>query len=108
MATIVKFQPFTSAPNISFWHELCKQKLDVFKLDEGAVTIHGTYTINTHHLFPASFFIDQNAFQEDFKPPPYHYAVPGLLYNTNTIEGFNDLDKKVCRLISIQASLFFD
>ena len=40
----LKFVPFKTAIDNGFWHNLTKNKLDVYKLDESIVQIRGFYT----------------------------------------------------------------
>lgn len=64
---IVKFQPFTSNVNVTFWHELSRRKLEIFKLNEDPVTIYGYYGIDTQIDSPAYFYLALDSFDKDFK-----------------------------------------
>jgi len=92
---LVKFQPFTSNVNVSFWHELGRRKLEIFKLSEEPVTIYGYYGIDTQNDLPSYFYLSLESFETDFKPPAGYFKAIGTLYNTNTIENFKSLNKQL-------------
>ncbi|POM67870.1 Autophagy-related protein 7, partial [Phytophthora palmivora] len=97
----LKFQPWNSAPDVSFWQTLTSLKLDKFQLDDQA-QITGYYTTGRSVDVPARFTIDESAFpkaegsQQDGRDTDrarYEWKAPGLLINTNTLEAFKKLDK---------------
>jgi len=45
--SILQFQPFCSSVDVSFWHELCKRKLEVYRLSEDAVELAGHFATGT-------------------------------------------------------------
>jgi hypothetical protein len=91
---VAQFQSFASSPDVSFWHEFAKRKLEVYKLSEEPVEIQGFYTNdNAYHKLPARICLQSSSFTLA-KPPPYHFSAPGTLSNCNTIETFKDTDKK--------------
>ncbi|KAJ3047182.1 Autophagy protein 7 [Rhizophlyctis rosea] len=47
-ATLLQFEPFSSAVTSTFWHALSKNKIDLYKLDDSLVDINGYYS--TGHL----------------------------------------------------------
>jgi hypothetical protein len=48
--SLLKFQPFSSAVNVSFWYELSKRKLDTYRLSEDPISVRGKFPIgNTAH-----------------------------------------------------------
>lgn len=67
MSNLLKFEPFTSSVNISFWYELAELKLDKFKLSEDPIKIKGYYTISTNHSVPSRFSFIKESFDDDFK-----------------------------------------
>lgn len=67
LPNLLKFEPFISSVNISFWYELAKLKLDKFKLSEEPVKIQGYYAISTNHSVPSRFNFIKESFDEDFK-----------------------------------------
>jgi hypothetical protein len=40
---MIAYQPFVSAPDVSFWQELAQRKLDVYKLNAEPVQLVGSY-----------------------------------------------------------------
>ncbi|KAK1931834.1 Ubiquitin-like modifier-activating enzyme ATG7 [Phytophthora citrophthora] len=95
---VLKFQPWNSAPDVSFWQRLTSLKLDKFQLDDQAQTIAGYFTPGRSVNVPARFTIDESAFpsadaNKDTDRARYEWQAPGLLFNTNTLEAFKTLDK---------------
>ena len=43
MTEIAQFEPFASSLETAFWQRLIQLKIDVLKLDDKAVPIHGSY-----------------------------------------------------------------
>ena len=41
----LRFEPFTSSVDLSFWYELSRRKLDLFRLSEDAVPLNGFYNL---------------------------------------------------------------
>ncbi|XP_022039217.1 ubiquitin-like modifier-activating enzyme atg7 isoform X1 [Helianthus annuus] len=101
--SILQFATFQSSVDEGFWHGLCSLKLNKLKTDESPISITGFYTpcSNPHvsnHL---------NLLAESLPTEPSDElqtaatcgnrnkcSVPGTLYNTNTYEGYQSLDKK--------------
>ncbi|KAG7384495.1 Autophagy protein 7 [Phytophthora pseudosyringae] len=99
---VLKFQPWNSAPDVSFWQTLTSLKLDKFQLDDQAQGITGYFTPGRSVNVPARFTIDESAFpsaegvqegDRDTDRARYEWQAPGLLFNTNTLEAFKELDK---------------
>jgi ubiquitin-like modifier-activating enzyme ATG7 len=67
-------------------------KLDVYKLNEDPIVIHGYYRLGEPPL-PSCVYLERDAFSIEYKAPARFYAAPGTLYNTNTIEAFKNLPK---------------
>lgn len=65
MSEVLKFEPFTSSVNVSFWYELTRLKLDVLKLSEENVDLHGYYSIASNHTAPARFHLTEESFNND-------------------------------------------
>ncbi|KAG2204980.1 hypothetical protein INT47_002604 [Mucor saturninus] len=90
--TILKFTPFNSAVDASFWQALVSKKLDVLKLSEEQQSVHGEYTLgqsvlNDQHetvVLPSRFSIPANGLEVKGE---------GTLVLTNTIEEFRTIDK---------------
>ncbi|CEG36899.1 e1-like protein-activating enzyme gsa7p apg7p [Plasmopara halstedii] len=95
---VLKYQPWTSAPDISFWQTLASHKLNHFQLDDKAQNIIGYFTPGRSITVPGRFTIDASAFwntegSRDIDRARYEWQAPGVLYNTNTLENFKTLDK---------------
>lgn len=91
MTDILKFTPFNSAVDASFWQALVSKKLDILKLSEEHQAVHGEYTCgqsvvneNETVALPALFTIPANGLE---------IKGEGTLILTNTIEEFRTLDK---------------
>jgi ubiquitin-like modifier-activating enzyme ATG7 len=95
MANTLRYQPFSSFVDVSFWSEFAKQKLDVLKLSEEPIEINGIYMCgNPHH---PNLPCRMNLSSSSFHPPhlmPQELLSPGLMYNCNTIEGFKKIEKQ--------------
>uniref|UniRef100_A0AAV1VF64 Ubiquitin-like modifier-activating enzyme ATG7 n=1 Tax=Peronospora matthiolae TaxID=2874970 RepID=A0AAV1VF64_9STRA len=75
---VLKFQPWNSAPDVSFWQRLTSLKLDKFQLDDQAQELTGSFTPG-----------------RDTDRARYEWQAPGVLFNTNTLEAFKKLDKTI-------------
>jgi ubiquitin-like modifier-activating enzyme ATG7 len=70
---LLQFEPFKSAVDPTFWHQLGKRKLDVYQLDQSERPIRGHYTTATRATksierdiaAPAQFTLDGQAFEEE-------------------------------------------
>lgn len=103
----IKFQPFASAVDYSFWHELTQRKLDVWRLSEEPVHVWGTYlTRAAADELPCQLRVAGTSFVAE---RPSAATIPGellgrcgllaltvvgVLVNTNTSEAFVALDRK--------------
>ena len=106
--SLLQFQPFSSAVDVSFWTELARLKLDVLQLSSAAVPITGAFTSSSHASLPSQFLLGSYAF--DPTPtsfPAYHAASQGLLHNANTIDQFKAFDTTAL-LHSLGSSLWSD
>ncbi|GMH05504.1 hypothetical protein Nepgr_007344 [Nepenthes gracilis] len=102
--SILQFAPFQSSVDEGFWHRLSSLKLNQLGIDESPISITGFYAPCTHpqvsnHLTLLSESLPPEEGEQSFVRDRSHSnrnrcAVPGILYNTNTIEGFHALDKQ--------------
>ncbi|XP_051128943.1 ubiquitin-like modifier-activating enzyme atg7 [Andrographis paniculata] len=100
----LKFVPFQSAVDEGFWHRLSSLKLNKLGIDESPISITGFYAPCSHpqvsnHLTLLAESLPSESSEEISKPSVSHgnrnrCPVPGILYNTNTLEGFKALDKQ--------------
>ncbi|GAA5798153.1 hypothetical protein HPULCUR_003553 [Helicostylum pulchrum] len=98
--SILKFSQFNSAVDASFWQALVIKKLDVLKLSNEQLPVHGYFTMGQSALdtlnqpiaLPTRFSIPAEGLEMDSKIKlGYHHH--GTLVNTNTIEEFRTIDK---------------
>jgi hypothetical protein len=61
----VKVQRWSSAIDVSFWHNLKSLKLDEYKLDSGEKIITGFYSPPNHVQNPALMNVDASAFNKN-------------------------------------------
>lgn len=108
--TKVLFQPFSSSVGVDFWFKLAEKKIEEFKLSESPVPIFGQYNssqFSTSQETQASEGVVQlpNLFQlsstslqpqnSEGQQSKINNFSPGTLYNTNTVESFASIDKKI-------------
>ncbi|BFZ08104.1 hypothetical protein BsWGS_11143 [Bradybaena similaris] len=90
----VQYAPFASTVDHGFWQQLTDKKLNEYGLDESSREIRGFFSNDTAPGISPQLMLDYSAFNSDWKPPARSLPALGLLYNTNTIEKFKDIDKK--------------
>ena len=101
MGEVLKFEPFSSAGEVSFWKELAHRKINVWKLSDEPREIRGYYGAPTRSNIPARFSVSSESFVDTDKaserPVQSQHAgdasAPGLLHNKNTKEDFISADK---------------
>lgn len=87
----VKFAPsFQSFVDTSFFQELSRLKLDVFKLDSNKQKLFTSIDLNNISSSIAALFLRNESFQEYEST---EVKLSGSLYNFNTIEEFKKCDK---------------
>ena len=92
--SILQFMPFSSSLDSSFWHTFAQKKLDVIKLSEEKIPILASYTNSDPVGFQPRISLDYNVFEKEEDIPKNYYKSLGHILNTNTVEKFNELDKK--------------
>ncbi|KAL0398478.1 UNVERIFIED_CONTAM: Ubiquitin-like modifier-activating enzyme atg7 [Sesamum radiatum] len=102
--SILQFAPFQSAVDEGFWHRLSSLKLNKLGIDESPIPITGFYAPCSHnqvsnHLTLLAESLPPESSEQSFMPAisrgnRNRCPVPGILYNTNTLEGFQALDKQ--------------
>ncbi|KAI3456165.1 hypothetical protein Pfo_012828 [Paulownia fortunei] len=102
--SILQFAPFQSAVDEGFWHRLSSLKLNKLGIDESPIPITGFYAPCSHHqvsnhltLLAESLPLESS--EQSFTPTisrgnRNRCPIPGIIYNTNTLEGFQALDKQ--------------
>lgn len=86
-AKILKFTPFQSTVDASFWQSLANKKLNVLKLSNEQLPIQGHYSFGTSTVLPTLFSVPAEGLETQ------EGASNGILVNTNTIEEFRTIDK---------------
>lgn len=92
---VVKFQPFSSFVDYSFWQELSQRKLDQYRLSESAVELSALFSAKSSSpTQPLYMRVSSESFSSQLSLGPAQHASVGKLINTNTIEAFTSLDRK--------------
>ncbi|GFS23194.1 ubiquitin-like modifier-activating enzyme ATG7 [Elysia marginata] len=91
---VVQYAPFASLVDPGFWHKLCEKKLDEYGLDDSARHINGFYTNGNAAGIAPFITVDHSAFASEWMPTRRSFAANGVLYITNTIDKFKEMDKK--------------
>ncbi|KAF2305283.1 hypothetical protein GH714_003465 [Hevea brasiliensis] len=102
--SILQFAPFQSFVDEGFWHRLSSLKLNKFGIDDSPIAITGFYAPCSHsqvsnHLTLLSESLPSDESEQSSVPAisrgnRNRCSVPGILYNTNTLEAYHALDKK--------------
>ncbi|XP_050368472.1 ubiquitin-like modifier-activating enzyme atg7 [Argentina anserina] len=102
--SILQFAPFQSSVDEGFWHRLSSLKLNKFGIDDSPIPITGFYAPCSHsrvsnHLTLLAESLPSDSSEESSEPAVSRgnrnrCSVPGILYNTNTVESFHALDKQ--------------
>ncbi|XP_023003288.1 ubiquitin-like modifier-activating enzyme atg7 [Cucurbita maxima] len=101
--SILQFAPFQSLVDEGFWHRLSSLKLNELGIDDSPIPITGFFAPCAHsqvsnHLTLLSESLASEVSSESSAPLTTkgnrnRCSVPGILYNTNTVESFHALDK---------------
>eukprot|EP00294_Goniomonas_avonlea_P013408 CAMPEP_0114553282 /NCGR_PEP_ID=MMETSP0114-20121206/7570_1 /TAXON_ID=31324 /ORGANISM="Goniomonas sp, Strain m" /LENGTH=656 /DNA_ID=CAMNT_0001738205 /DNA_START=8 /DNA_END=1978 /DNA_ORIENTATION=+ len=86
----LQFQTFTSTADVSFWGELARLKLEVYRLTNEVRPIMGTYSLGSG---VSRMCFGREAF-EQFTPAPHTFAARGNLNLFETLDDFKGCDKK--------------
>ncbi|KAF7119993.1 hypothetical protein RHSIM_Rhsim13G0191000 [Rhododendron simsii] len=101
--SVLQFAPFQSAVDEGFWHRLSSLKLNKFGIDESPIPISGFYSPCTNsrvsnHLSLIAESLPPEQSEQSSVTTNFgnrnRCSVPGILYNTNTFEGFHALNKQ--------------
>ncbi|KAL9346537.1 hypothetical protein Peur_061390 [Populus x canadensis] len=113
-STILQFVPFNSLAGEGFWHRLSSLKLNKYGIDDSLPPpvvsptniVAGFYAPCSHsqvsnHLTLLAESLptdenDQSSMPAISRGNRNRCPVPGALYNTNTLEAFHSLDKRIC------------
>lgn len=113
---ILRFIAFQSSVDEGFWRKLSSLKLDTLGLDQSPIPITGFYAPCSHPQVPTPLKLTAESLSDDPREQTTSFQlvlgnrnkcpVPGTLYNTNTLEGFQSLDKDA--LLKVEAKKIFD
>lgn len=100
---LLQFAPMQSSVDEGFWHRLSSLKLNKLGIDDSPIHIFGFYAPCSHsqvsnHLTVLAESLPSELSEASLIPEPSRgnrnrCSVPGILYNTNTVESFHALDK---------------
>ncbi|GJY34934.1 ubiquitin-like modifier-activating enzyme ATG7 [Tanacetum coccineum] len=100
---VLQFAPFQSSVDEGFWHGLSSLKLNKLKTDESPVSITGFYAPCSNPQVSSYLTLLGESLPTEPSDDPLtetsrgnrnRCSAPGILYNTNTLEGFHALDKQ--------------
>lgn len=103
MEALLQFAPMQSSVDEGFWHRLSSLKLNKLGIDHSPIPLFGFYAPCSHsqvsnHLTVLAESLPSELSEASLIPEPSRgnrnrCSVPGILYNTNTVESFHALDK---------------
>ncbi|TXG47559.1 hypothetical protein EZV62_026853 [Acer yangbiense] len=101
--SILQFAPFQSSVDEGFWHRLSSLKLNKLGIDDSPIPITGfyapcSYSQVSNYLTVITESLPSNSDEQSSMAAISHgsrnrCSVPGILYNTNTLESFHAIDK---------------
>ncbi|CAL0329420.1 unnamed protein product [Lupinus luteus] len=101
---LLQFALFQSSVDEGFWHRLSSLKLNKLGIDDSPIPLIGFYAPCSHsqvsnHLTLLAESLPSELSEASLTPETSHgnrnrCSVPGILYNTNTVESFHALDKQ--------------
>ncbi|KAI8896160.1 hypothetical protein BC833DRAFT_598598 [Globomyces pollinis-pini] len=103
---ILKFEPFISSVDGTFWESLGSKKINEYKLNDDHHSIHGFYKggmRNQDNALPSRLMLNSQSFGQSI---PFHQTTIGILKNTNTIGDFKLLDKQ--EFLSLNSKLIWN
>ncbi|XP_061353295.1 ubiquitin-like modifier-activating enzyme atg7 isoform X1 [Gastrolobium bilobum] len=113
---LLQFAPMQSSVDEGFWHRLSSLKLNKLGIDDSPIPIIGFYAPCSHslvsnHLTLLAESLPSESSEASLMPEPSRgnrnrCSVPGILYNTNTVESFHALDKH--KLLKEEARKIWD
>lgn len=91
----LQFVPFNSFLDAGFWHKLSHNKLNVYGLDDSVKSIQASYYNGDPVGMPCRLSLDHTAFDVDGNVPARCFRSSGSLLNTNSLDNFKEIDKKL-------------
>ncbi|CAK9152601.1 unnamed protein product [Ilex paraguariensis] len=102
--SVLQFATFQSAVDEGFWHRLSSLKLNNLGIDDSPIPLAGFYAPCSHsqvssHLTLLAESLPSESNEQSDTPTTSRgnrnkCSVPGILYNTNTLEDFHNLDRQ--------------
>ena len=95
---VLRFEPWQSAVDTTFWAELARRKLDTFGLSEDPVPVDAQFACAAHAEVSSPAQLDARAFEAWSASAGDAHAsgrrrMPGFLRNVNTFERFKAFDR---------------
>ena len=95
---VLRFEPWQSAVDPTFWAELARRKLDTFGLSEDSVPVDAQFACATHKEVSSPAQLDRRAFEawsatSGDATASGRMRMPGSLRNVNTFERFKAFDR---------------
>lgn len=93
----LKYVPFTSLVDTTFWHSLCKKKLEDLKLDDSPLEARAFYRNDQAEDLPAFITLDYQSLRSpedaDGNSSEFSYQIPLDIIIKNSLEEFKKIDK---------------
>ncbi len=94
-SAVLQYVPAVSSVDASFWSQLAKNKLEVYKLSDAAVSFKLAYTNGKGDSAGRMLASSEFSFSDDkARIPPLYASFQGTLLNYNTYESFKSADKQ--------------
>ncbi|KAI9085501.1 hypothetical protein K1719_032568 [Acacia pycnantha] len=113
---LLQFAPMQSLVDEGFWHRLSSLKLNKLGIDDSPIPINGfcapcSHSQISNHLTLLAESLPCESSESLLAPDTSRgnrnkCSVPGILYNTNTVESFHALDKQ--NLLKAEASKIWE
>ena len=106
MSTTLRYQSLQSSIHISFWQELSKRKLEIFRLSTEPVNIVGRVQVASDPRLQSTLEVSKDSFNPTEEHTSneektthaiqfnHEYAIPGKVYILNTLEEYKTCDKR--------------
>ncbi|CAD8087141.1 unnamed protein product [Paramecium primaurelia] len=91
----MQFIPFSPLIDIGFWSQLSKNKIEIYKLDDGERSLLVKTKINPYQEKTSQLYLDIYAFQDEItlnKSGPFEVYSRIQFQNYNTIETYQEFD----------------
>jgi len=86
----ISFRPLLPSPDVAFWQELTRRKLDIMRLDDSAVDVSACYEAPSADGAPEKCFLLGQSFDASPRFQAGATVLKGSLKNFNTVEDFRN------------------